>query len=418
MSRKMACSGPETSNQAIPSRKSLIDRILTGLGVLVTLVSGYINTSFLLAGCIEYLVSPVAERSCSTCKPSFDISPRGFADRLWSVLPILCFAPYQLPKELWRIAFPPPCEYNRCRLKRYMAPSRPWYHCLQHFYKPLQLQPPRSHQPFPFLKLPLELRNQIYHYASYAHTIHTIQVVSQWRAGERAHCSYSHTGPTWYLAEYDAYKPSANDRQANWGEAAVSYQLNDDGIIAIHGTPPPTNLLLVNKQVYAEARELFWSTTAFEVQPLTPNNANEWSISGYETLATSNYALQIQKVRVRIDVARFSMGREYMWPRVRGITFREIEVGECLQRLVLLAENLSIVLGTSMPNLRVVEIDWVDEFADVVDESSLQLRATVLAPFTSMSGISARLRKLQAPESGKKAIQSLVRQTLSISQAT
>jgi hypothetical protein len=114
--------------------------------VLVTLVSQYINTPFLLAGCITYLVSHAAGCTCPTCKPQFGIGPRGFAQRWCFVLPILCFAPYHLPEQLWRIAFPPPCEHNRCRLIRDMLQPQPWYHPLRYFHKPLQSQPPPPHK--------------------------------------------------------------------------------------------------------------------------------------------------------------------------------------------------------------------------------------------------------------------------------
>jgi hypothetical protein len=418
MSKTTVCFVSENDSQVYPSRKGLKEQVLDGFGGLVTFAIRYIDTPFLLAGCVTYLASTGTECACTTCKPHVDRSLRGFADRLWLVLPIICFAPYGLPEELWYIAFPPPCDHNRCKLQRYMSLPKPWYHSLQHIYQPIHrqyrdfmaLSPPKT--PFPLLRLPLELRNRIYLYAACANTTHTIQVASQWTAGNKTQPSCSHTTSTSLLAEHGAHRSSANSRQSDRREDVVSYQLNDDGILALHGAPPPKNLLLVNRQVCAEAQEIFWSTTAFEVQPLTPNNANEWSTGGYEALERSRYAREMRKVRVKIDVARFSVGRQYLWPRTRGVAFEEIELEECLQRLVPLAEELCRVLRASAPRLRVVEMDWTDDFGNEVEAASLQMRANVLVPFTSLDGVNVRMRKLVVSERGRGEIMTTVGQVL------
>jgi hypothetical protein len=80
--------------------------------------------------------------------------------------------------------------------------------------------------------------------------------------------------------------------------------------------------MLVNKQVYVEARDIFLSTTAFEVQPLTTSNANKRSLDGYEALLMSKYALEMRELRVRIDVARFSVDiPSYTWSRLKFMTW-------------------------------------------------------------------------------------------------
>jgi hypothetical protein len=418
MSKTVACFALGVGRQAYPGRESLKERVSAGLGVLVTLAIRYINTPFLLAGCITYLVSTSTECVCTICKPQHDRSLRGFADRLWLVLPILCFAPYELPEELWYIAFPPPCDHNRCRLQRYMSPPKPWYHSLKELYQPIRRQyteftaPSQSQKPFPLLELPLELRNEIYSYVACASTIHTIRVVSQWRAGNGTQSSCNHKTSTTLLTEHGTQMLSGTSQQSSQKEDAVSYQLNDDGTLALHGAPPPTNLMLVNRQVYAEAQEIFWSTTAFEVQPLTPNDKSAWSVGGYEALATSRYAREMQKVRVRIDVARFSVGRQYLWPRIRGIAFEEIKLEECLQKLVPLTEELCRVLRASALRLRVVEIDWTDDFGDEVEGMSLQMRANVLESFTLLDKVKIRLRKLVVSGRGREEIMTMVGQVL------
>jgi hypothetical protein len=171
--------------------------------------------------------------------------------------------------------------------------------------------------------------------------------------------------------------------------------------------------MLVNKQVYVEARDIFLSTTAFEVQPLTTSNANKRSLDGYEALLMSKYALEIRKLRVRIDVARFSVDiPSYTWSRLKFMTYGELGLEECLQRLALLAEDLCRVLRTSVPSSRVVEIGWVDVFVEAVDGTSLQRRTNVLVLFTALAGAYVRLRKLFIPERGRREVMAMMKQIL------
>jgi hypothetical protein len=163
--------------------------------------------------------------------------------------------------------------------------------------------------------------------------------------------------------------------------------------------------------VCAEAQEFFWSTTAFEVQSIT-SDAHECSFDADEALSTPKHALKMRKVCVRIDVVRFSVGKEYMWPRDRGTTFEEIGLEQCLQRLLVLAEDLRIVLRTSVPSLRVVEIDWADDFSEAVDATSLQMRANVSVPFTSLGGINVQVRSLLIAKKGRREVMTMVRQVL------
>jgi hypothetical protein len=69
MLRTVACFVPEIASHAYPGRTALKEQVLIRLGVLVTLVFRYINTLFLLAGRVTYLVSLSTECACSTCKP-------------------------------------------------------------------------------------------------------------------------------------------------------------------------------------------------------------------------------------------------------------------------------------------------------------------------------------------------------------
>jgi hypothetical protein len=111
----------------------------------------------------------------------------------------------------------------------------------------------------------------------------------------------------------------------------------------------------------------------------------------YEALTKSKYAQEMRTVRVRIDITRFSMSRQYLWPRVRGITFEEIGLEACIQKLVPSAEKLCKALKTCAPSSKVVEIDWVDDFGEAVHGTSLQMRASVLVLFTSLEGAKCQL---------------------------
>ena len=403
------------------------EKFLRGSGSIVTCAVRYFSTPFTLIACVAYVVSPRPHSSCAcaTCKSSIEPGLIGFVKRFWAVLVVQCFAPYHLPEKLWRKIFPPPCSHNRCKLRRYVSPPPPWYHPLKRLYQPIQRQYIRlsglrqSPTPFPFLRLPLELRNQIYLHASHANTRHSIQVSSPWRAGKRTQHFCGYTSATTLVAEYDAAKYDANTRRSVRSEDAISYQLNDNGIIAVHGAPPPTNLLLVSRQVYEEAREAFWRTTAFEVQPLSPNDAC-WRLDQsltptYEALASSKYAKEMRKVRVRIDVARFSKGRECKrFERVNAqvCAFWEIGLEVCAQTLVPLAEELCAVLEMNAPNLGVVEIEWVDDFPEAVEGADQQARANVLVPFTSLPGVKVRIGKLVMAGKGRGEVMTMMKQVL------
>ncbi|KAF2033411.1 hypothetical protein EK21DRAFT_86220 [Setomelanomma holmii] len=370
---------------------ALKEKVLVGLGGVVSAMVRLVDMPFRLIACAKHVVSPVITTPCTSSR---ETRLTDFAGRLWTSLATLCFAPFHLPEKSWRKVFPPPCSHNRCMLRRYVSPRTPWYHTFKQLLQRLVEGPQQSQPPFPFFRLPLELRNLVYLHASLGNTTHDIQVVPPGRAGR-------HT------------------RRLDRTEAATTYPLDDNGIIAMHGAVPPRNLLLVNKQMYEEITELFWSTTAFEVQPLTPNDAC-WRLDQslqptYEAIAKSNFATRLRKMRVRIHIARFAMGRQckrFEHVNAQVCTFEEIGLAECVERLTPLAEELSKVLKETAATLRVVEVTWVDDFADDIGEDDLQLRAKVLEPYTTLEGVRVRLFKTAIAEQGRGAVMMMARQSL------
>lgn len=392
-------------------RKSLKDRILNGSFDVLTFVLGYMEMPVLIISCIGHVFFPRSTCQCPTCKVPFQPGLRGVAKKLGLILPVICCAPLHLPERLFRFLFPPPCNHNRCRLRNYISPPSPWYQPLTNLYQPITRQfailKPAAQQEasFPFFELPFELRNQIYLLVCHANTKHTIE----WGTEKHAQPSCSHTEATTPKAEYDA---SENSRQATRTEDATSYQLENSGILAIHGPTPPTDLLLINSRVYEEVQDVFWSTTEFEVQPLTPSDA--WR-RDYGLLNILPYARKIRKVRVRINVARFSMGTRVVFSyghRVDAVAFEELELKTCCGRLSSAAEDLCGVLQSSLPMLTVVEMEWVDDFDEQVDGDDLQSRANVLVPFTSLHGTQVRVRRVQMPGAGRAEVTRMMRQVL------
>jgi hypothetical protein len=340
------------------------------------------------------------------------------SERLLESGNMICFAPYFLPTRVWKYFNPGPCSHHRCNLRRYISPApppTPWY---TYVYRSMgrflrktkpRRRPQQDLDASLFLRLPVEIRNVIYVYASGAR--HEVRYQDPWR-----------------FKDYDSGQDIlCYHNTRNW-EDATSYQLEDEGIIAYHGHPPQTNLLLVCRQVHNEAREQFLSTAAFEVQPLTPSHESwnseyhphKYSKSSYNALADSVYAPFIRKVRVRIDMSRFIQGRQ-MIPSARLLyadykhtvsTFDEIGFEVCAEMVALKARELCDALMTCAPELRVVEIDWVDDFPEALGERESNQRAGVLLPFTKFEGVRVRVRRLVMSEKGRRQVLKMFNITL------
>ncbi|CAO2648294.1 Nn.00g075610.m01.CDS01 [Neocucurbitaria sp. VM-36] len=203
-------------------------------------------------------------------------------------------------------------------------------------------------------------------------------------------------------------------------EDGIAYQLDDDtGFIAHRGSRPPTNLLLVCRQVHREVIDQFLSTTTFEVQPLTPNDVS-WRLDKgkegtYEALAKSAYASMMKKVLVRIDVSRFMMGRKSQQMNIAAAqvcTFDEIDLAVCTEIVATRAGELCDTLRVSIPNVKAVEIHWIDEFPETIEERGLQLRERVLLPFIRLPGVRVRIRKLVMADKGRTPVNMMMSRVL------
>jgi hypothetical protein len=206
---------------------------------------------------------------------------------------------------------------------------------------------------------------------------------------------------------------------------ATKYQLDDNNIVAYHGSRPSKNLLLICKDVHHEVLAQFFSITTFEVHPLTPNvtswtpNHHIGALFSYDTLAQSAYVPLIRKMRVRIDVSRFIQGRKFQRsPHWRGYseicTFDETDLEHCTAILYMRARELCKVLRVSAQNLKVVEIDWVDDYPEQVGTCDLELRSEVLEPFADLEGMQIRVRKLVIAEKGRIEVLNMVKWMLEV----
>jgi hypothetical protein len=212
------------------------------------------------------------------------------------------------------------------------------------------------------------------------------------------------------VAEYDAGVYAQNSRQLTRTEDAITYNIdNDDGIVAIHGGLPPINLLLVSKQLYAEAREEIFSTTIFEVWPMTPNFPPSCLGRGYEALAESKYVKEMRKLYIRIDLVR-SARPENDW--LPAATF---SLSTCTSRVRHYARQLCETLETAAPTLKSVEIDWIDEFGEQVEASDLELRQNVIELFASLTGVKVRMRRLVMSDEGREEVTAIMRRVLGTS---
>jgi hypothetical protein len=76
------------------------------------------------------------------------------------------------------------------------------------------------------------------------------------------------------------------------------------------------------------------------------------------------------------------------------------------------ARELCDVLMTCVPELRIVEIDWVDDFPDAVREIELQMRAKVLLPFIELEGMQIRVRELVISDKGRAVVKMMINRAL------
>lgn len=257
-------------------------------------------------------------------------------------------------------------------------------------------------KPFPFLQLPREIRDMIY--ASYASSLQELRIPILIDLNN-PYINWS----AWPYIHKGVFPAGTEDN--------VHYRTNrhdDLGILAFHGALPPTNLLLVCKQIASEVL----SRVAFEVDPLTSHDKTfRYSLDRtYRSLARSPYVALLSKIVVRIDLTWMQTQRKvYVWPS--GVKeelwpAREISLAECVKKVQPRSRALCAVLGKYALNLRVVSVHWVDDFPDAVGEDDVGLKASVLEPFSGLKGVAVRIGKLVVAERGRAAAQAMIDQTL------
>ncbi|OAL55267.1 hypothetical protein IQ07DRAFT_582778 [Pyrenochaeta sp. DS3sAY3a] len=415
---------------------SLQETVIVALGQLVTLLLSHTSTpSYLYSLSMQLFSSSPVCLYAGSMSQNFNDDALGLAGQAVTFFVTLCTAPHFFPQYAWRYLFPPPCGHRRCMLRQYVVhptPPRPLYEYfipkevyqpIRGRYRKLQARKSPKYDPnaFPFLRLPIEIRNLIYLHASGARRF-DVRYQDPWRVKPlRYHPVYDglNMNATPFAGEYDPSQDLICHHYGPDREDGISYQLGDKGVIAYHGSRPPTNLLLVCKQIFQESREQFLSTAAFEVQPLTPNDTS-WRLDTsiqptYEALADCAYASLMRKVRVRIDLSSLMASRQSKrFPQINAqiCTFDEISLEVCSELVASLAEKLCEALRTNIPNLKAVEIHWVDDFPEAIEDEDLQMRANVLAPFARLPGVRVKIAKLVVAERRRMMMTMLLNQVL------
>lgn len=374
--------------------------------------------------------------NCSHCKlHRLKEGMLGLGSRVAIFMVALLTAPHCFPQYAWHYLFPPPCTHRRCLLRRYVSPPpppRPFYQYVvpEQLYQPIQAHfrgvqagRLRGYDPdaFPFFRLPVEIRNLIYLHASGSRK-YDVRYRDPWRfKPQRFHPIYEglDKNTATFIEEYDPSRDLVCFHRGPDKSDGISYQLQDNGIIAYHGSRPLMDLLLACRQMHDEAKDQFLSTTAFEVQPLTPNDASwrlDYSLQPtYDALAKSVYASMARKVLVRIDISRFIMGRQtkrFVNTNSQICTFDDVNLGVCTEIVTSLADKLCDALRKRVPKLKVVVIHWVDEFPEAIEETDLQMRANVLIPFTELAGVRIRVGKMIVAERARAAVMGMMNQAL------
>jgi hypothetical protein len=127
----------------------------------------------------------------------------------------------------------------------------------------------------------------------------------------------------------------------------------------------------------------------------------------------------MRKVRVRIDMSRFrqrqqAVAARWLSPdnRFTCCKFDETCLETCAVTVAARARELCEVLRTRVSVLRLVGINWVDDYSDAVGESELEIRAKVLLPFAELEGVQIRVRKLVMSDRGRAEMMSVINRTL------
>lgn len=118
-----------------------------------------------------------------------------------------------------------------------------------------------------------------------------------------------------------------------------------------------------------------------------------------ECLEKSARVRMMRKTRLRVDIAKFSCYRQRQprGPRARMLTvcaYDEIDLKAGTEMLWTSSRRLFEIFKTAAPNSRVVNVHWVDDFPHAVSGRDMDMRASVLRPFSELDGVMLRAKKL------------------------
>ena len=241
-----------------------------------------------------------------------------------------------------------------------------------------------SAQPCRLLALPRELRDMIYF-----HLINPPSVLLT-----ETHNFYA-ANPgltTWF--------PSSE--LLSGAEEPVPYQPSfDSGFITLSNPPPPVAFLLICRTIHAELLQNFYSTTVFEAAPLTSHHDVWRADPTYQKLRASQHLPHIRILQIRIALQRMQK-TEDDYPltldyRAASYSLQEIGLEDCVLKVQPLVEILVRILRANATSLKVMIIEYVDEFLrDDEDEdggmdSEWELKSSVLFPFGGLGGMRFQL---------------------------
>ncbi|KAF2183877.1 hypothetical protein K469DRAFT_202677 [Zopfia rhizophila CBS 207.26] len=168
-------------------------------------------------------------------------------------------------------------------------------------------------------------------------------------------------------------------------------------------------LLLVCRQIHEEVLDHFFSLTTFEVGPLTPHH-DEWRMDPtYQKLRNSVHLSRVQKLKVRVNLERMQMASSEGLSNHDGARFSEIGLEECVLKVQPLSEMLVRVLRNGAKNLKMITIDWKDEFPEDIN---WQLKSSVLFPFGNLEGVQFRLGRVKMADRARTAYEERLKETL------
>ncbi|KAF2471172.1 uncharacterized protein BDR25DRAFT_24569 [Lindgomyces ingoldianus] len=166
-----------------------------------------------------------------------------------------------------------------------------------------------------------------------------------------------------------------------YASTAVPFQPpGNSGFLFFYGTPPPTELLLINHQIGNEIRDHFFRTTTFQIGDLTPYHESFHFDPVYKKLRASERLSQVRSLQVRFHLAQMVL----MDP-ANPTTATDLGadgLGICIRSVEGRAWHLARTLSNRARALRTLTIVWEDDFGE--DDEDWKLKMRVLVPIAKL----------------------------------